>query len=78
MNKEIVNIINDWNPIKIYPLLEDEYYPEIKSILEFIVENENITANDLAVEIDKIFIEFFGTNIYTSDIIKCKEILLLS
>jgi hypothetical protein len=61
MNKEIVNKINDRNPIKIYPFLEDEYYPEIKRILEFI--NENITANNLAVRLI-IFLSSFLVQIY--------------
>lgn len=74
MNKEIVNIINDWNPIEIYPLLDDEYYPEIKELLKIISQNNNISVKELAIEIDNIFIRFFGNDIYISDINKCEEI----
>lgn len=30
MIDKIIEIINKWNPIEIYPLLEDEYYSESK------------------------------------------------
>lgn len=74
MNIDIVKIINNWNPVEIYPLLEDEYYPEIKEIIKYINESENITLKNLALEIDNIFTKFFGSNIYISDLNKCKEI----
>jgi hypothetical protein len=31
--KKVMDIINKWNPIKIYPLLEDEYQSESKQIM---------------------------------------------
>lgn len=74
MNKDVVNIINKWNPVEIHPLLENEYYPEIKEIVKFIKESESVLLEDFALEIDNIFIKFFGSNIYKSNLNKCKEI----
>lgn len=47
INKNIIKLINDWNPIEIYPLLEDEYSAEIKKISDFIENNGNISIEEL-------------------------------
>ncbi len=38
----ILQIINTWNPIDIYPLLEDEYYSEIRKIYEKSKETSSV------------------------------------
>lgn len=51
MNKKTVEIINQWNPIKTFPLLEDEYYPEIKRIEKYICDNKETTSDKLAKDL---------------------------
>ncbi|WP_261991166.1 hypothetical protein [Paenibacillus polymyxa] len=34
MSDDIVQMINEWNPIEVYPLLEDEYYLEIQKSMK--------------------------------------------
>ncbi|PTU44099.1 DUF1871 domain-containing protein, partial [Paenibacillus polymyxa] len=42
MNDDIVQMINEWNPVEIYPLLEDEYYSEIRRIHEKSKETNSV------------------------------------
>ncbi|MEJ3717193.1 DUF1871 family protein [Paenibacillus polymyxa] len=35
-------MINEWNPVEIYPLLEDEYYSEIRKIHEKSKETNSV------------------------------------
>lgn len=42
MKNRIIEIINEWNPIEIYPLLEDEYYSESKKLIEAIGKSNSI------------------------------------
>ena len=40
LSEKISNIINRWDPVKIFPMApEDEYYDEIKKIKEYIEKN---------------------------------------
>ncbi|ASR46351.1 hypothetical protein B4V02_06500 [Paenibacillus kribbensis] len=55
MNAEIVEIINEWNPIKIYPLIEDEYYSEIRKIYEI----KTNSVEELAEQIHVVFVQAF-------------------
>ncbi|WP_025720832.1 DUF1871 family protein [Paenibacillus sp. 1-18] len=57
MNDEIVRTINEWNPIEIYPLLEDEYYSEIRKIYE--KSNQTNSVEELAEQIHVIFTQSF-------------------
>lgn len=78
---EIAEIINKWDPINLFPLApNDEYFPEIKKILCFIDEQSQLTESELGQYIDKIFVNDYGEDVYTSDLLKCIEIahLILS
>ncbi|AZH28724.1 DUF1871 family protein [Paenibacillus sp. M-152] len=57
MNDDIVQMINEWNPIEIYPLLEDEYYSEIHKIHEKSKETNSI--RELAKQIHSVFAQSF-------------------
>ncbi|MBE0337926.1 DUF1871 family protein [Paenibacillus sp. 23TSA30-6] len=57
MNDDIVQIINEWNPIEIYPLLEDEYYSEIRRIYE--KSNKTNSVEELAKQIHFGFAQSF-------------------
>ncbi len=78
---EIITIINQWDPINFFPFApKDEYFPEIKKIMHFIKEKEQLTEAELGQYINKIFINNYGEDVYKSDILKCTEIahLILS
>lgn len=56
--EKVMDIINKWNPIEIYPLLEDEYQSESKQIMIADINSES--AETLAKEIFNVFNESFG------------------
>ncbi|WP_042208625.1 DUF1871 family protein [Paenibacillus durus] len=71
MQNKINEIINKWNPVEIYPLLEDEYSSESKKIVEALGKIKSI--DDLAVGIFSIFKQSFGKE-FTKSIEECKVI----
>lgn len=58
MKDNIIQIINEWNPLDIYPLLEDEYAFESQKVLE--ATSSANTVNELANEVINIFEKSFG------------------
>lgn len=75
MKNGIIEIIDEWDPIGLYPAApENEYEPEIKDIIKFIETKENITTKTLAVEIDRIFKTWFGSDIYVENHKKSLEV----
>lgn len=70
--ERITQIINDWDPIGFFPMApKDEYMNEIKKINEFVCSNHSLQACTLAQEINKIFAETFGTDVYDEDLEQC-------
>ncbi|EEO6799198.1 DUF1871 family protein [Listeria monocytogenes] len=64
MYEKVEKIINDWDPIELFPLApKDEYSQEINKIISIVQENHNIDMNVLAKGIIKIFIDLFGENL---------------
>ncbi|MBU5472483.1 DUF1871 domain-containing protein [Roseburia sp. MSJ-14] len=78
----ITQFINDWDSIGFFPMApQDEYINEIKKINEFICSNYSLQVHTLAQEINKIFAETFGTDVYDEDLEQCaiiaKKILMV-
>lgn len=71
MDKKISEIINDWNPIEIYPLLQDEYQYETKRIEDRIKDCQSIQT--LTELIYSVFKDSFGGQ-FTKTNEDCKEI----
>jgi len=69
--KKITLIINDWNPIEIYPLLDIEYDSEVKQIYELL--NTNDTTSELAEKIYQVFEKNFG-KLFQNTLIECEVI----
>ena len=68
----ITQIINDWDPIGFFPMApKDEYINEIQKIKEFVYSNYSLQVHTLAEEINKIFVETFGMNVYDEDLEQC-------
>jgi len=74
MDKNTIKVINDWNPIEIYPLLQDEYLREIKKILDFIEANKDIPHEELTKFLESVFKESFGEKLFFSSKEKCIEV----
>ncbi|MNW45264.1 hypothetical protein D3C74_225250 [compost metagenome] len=68
MEEKVREVINSWNPIEIYPLLEDEYNTETEKIM-LAIRNTNSTQ-ELAGEIINVFTEAFGKE-FTRSIEDC-------
>ncbi|MFE4569804.1 hypothetical protein [Paenibacillus chitinolyticus] len=57
---KIQEIINEWNPIEIEPLLDDEYSFEVEYIVEFISEQKtDLTLLALRDKINEVFNQEF-------------------
>lgn len=70
MNR-IMKIINDWDPIDLFPMApKNEYDIEINDIIS---DNPNISTEELAQNIDIIFLRWFN-GIYESDLISCRKV----
>ncbi len=64
-------IINEWDPIDLFPYApEDEYEEEIRLLEEFIKIN-NINTETLANKIHEVFLKRFGANIFKSNKLEC-------
>ncbi|UPH47788.1 DUF1871 family protein [Listeria innocua] len=64
MYEKVEKIINDWDPIELFPLApKDEYSQEINKIISIVIENPKIDVNVLAKGIRKIFMASFGENL---------------
>lgn len=75
MKFKITSIINEWDPIDLFPMAPiNEYDSEVEKILFFLKSKKNITISQLQLEINKIFISSFGNNIYKSSLEECKTI----
>lgn len=70
--ERITQIINDWDPIGFFPMApKDEYINEIKKINKLVCSNCSLQVHTLAQEINKIFAETFGTDVYDEDLEQC-------
>jgi len=75
MKDIIMTIINDWDPIELFPMAPaDEYISEIEKIQEVLKLNNYITIEQLASEINNIFLRTFGDDVYTKNLDECKKI----
>ncbi|SEG78750.1 hypothetical protein [Paenibacillus sp. UNC499MF] len=65
---KVREIINEWNPIEIEPLLDDEYSFEVEYIVEFINEQKtDLTLLELKDKINEIFNKEFERFFTQSD-----------
>lgn len=72
---ELLQIINDWDPIGIIAFSPcDEYLPEINKIEKYLQACDKVDVQSLANEIKGIFTDFFGVNVFTRQIDECENI----
>ncbi len=44
MNVNLLEIINEWNPVEIFPLLENEYQYEVRKIQDGFSKNQTVQS----------------------------------
>ena len=75
MENIIRTIINNWDPINLFPAAPDnEYQAEIKAICSFINSNKNDDANALGRKIREVFIDSFGNDVFLKTLKQCEDI----
>ena len=75
LSKKISDIINEWDPIEIFPMApEDEYCEEIRKIQEYIEKSNELSMDKLAIKIKEIFIQSFGEDIFSKNLEECSMI----
>lgn len=71
----IFEIINEWDPIELFPMApKDEYMEEVREIRNIISCNDCITAEELGEKINHLFIKRFGSDVYEEDIAQCVSV----
>lgn len=71
VREKIIEIINNWNPAEIYPLLSDEYHSESQRVIKASQKTDSVEK--LAKEIFDIFQSNFGKE-FTKSMEECKII----
>lgn len=75
MKQHITQIINEWDPIDLFPMApENEYIREIEIVENIIIENSNLSIRELGYQIQKVFLDRFGSDVYTQNINDCFKI----
>ena len=65
-------IINEWDPIGLFPIApKDEYVEEIRKIEEYIESMPNFMEEQLADKINEIFVTLFGNDVYKENVGTC-------
>lgn len=73
MENEVTVIINEWDPIGLFPGAPlDEYYDEIQQILLFLDTNK--TVEELSKRIKDIFENSFNSTVFDKSENECNEI----
>ena len=75
LNKKILNVINRWDPLELFPIApEDEYCEEIKKIQKYIENSNELSTEKLAVKINEIFIQSFGEDDFSKSLEECRAV----
>lgn len=75
MIDKVTKVINDWDPLDLFPYApKDEYSLEIAKILHFLEKKENHDENILGEEIYKIFLKTLGNDLFKENVEKCFEL----
>ena len=78
MNQNIADIINEWDPIDLFPMApRDEYVKEIERIKCIISNKSSISTNELAMEIHNLFTARFGNDVFLKELSDCYNIAKL-
>lgn len=73
--EEIMNLINEWDPLGFFPMApKDEYINEISKIEKYLHDNTSLDTEVLAKRINDIFKKSFGDDVYIENMEACKAV----
>ncbi|CAI3304161.1 DUF1871 family protein [Enterococcus gallinarum] len=68
MYDKVEKIINEWDPIELFPMApKDEYSQEIKKIVNILKDKSSLDKEKLANSLKMIFVESFGKDMFFRD-----------
>ncbi|WP_171313850.1 DUF1871 family protein [Enterococcus cecorum] len=68
MYDKVEKIINEWDPIELFPMgPKDEYSQEIKKIVNILKDKSSLDKEKLANSLKMIFVESFGKDMFFRD-----------
>ncbi|EFS03054.1 conserved hypothetical protein [Listeria seeligeri FSL S4-171] len=68
MYDKVEKIINEWDPIDLFPVApKDEYNQEIKKIVNVLKDKSLLNEENLANTLKLIFVESFGEDLFFRD-----------
>ena len=75
LSDEIRSVIDRWDPLGMLAggCPDNEYFPELRQICDFIHENNELTPESLGLETSKIFNHMFGEEMFSKSIGECRE-----
>ena len=75
MKNEIRNIINNWDPVNLFPNAPDnEYQSEIGELYSFISKHNNYSLHELGLKVEEVFIYSFGSDVFNKTLEQCEEV----
>jgi hypothetical protein len=73
--KKIEEIINEWDPIGLFPLApKDEYKFEIEEIYNYLMKHNHPEEDELAAYIKMVFTKSFDADIFDNPLEECVKI----
>ena len=76
MKESIARIVNDWDPIELFPgAPDDEYNREIHEIFEIFIESDDVNVEQLRDHIYYVFHDAFDET-FTRTLEECKVIAI--
>ena len=75
MIEKVTQVINEWDPLGLFPYApKDEYDLEIKELVKFLENCENCSVDYLGNIIYKLFSSTLGDDIFIQSLEECIEI----
>lgn len=75
MKEIIIKIINQWDPVDLFPHApQDEYELEIKEVIKIINSGETLTSAMLGQQIYELFLRTLGSNVFLCSVDECHKI----
>jgi hypothetical protein len=75
MENKIKTIINQWDPMNLFPHApSDEYSSEIREVCNFLENSRDYISYDLGQKILAIFQSAFGKDLFPKSLAQCNEI----
>lgn len=75
MLKKVEIVINDWDPLDLFPYApKDEYKLEIKELVAYLENEKMCSADKLGKKIYELFLRTLGSDVFTKTTENCIEV----